>query len=76
MDYLQVLWPNGIFFTRIAAANKGDDGPDAVPFQISQFGGMGAPKQGSFEEQLEATRRASDIKKMLFGEDDVTQNHW
>ncbi|XP_050231901.1 uncharacterized protein LOC126680764 [Mercurialis annua] len=65
-----VLWPNGVFFTRIGASEgKADDGQaNLVSFQVSQLGASKVSKQGSgsFEEQLEAARRASDIKKMLF----------
>ncbi|PQM35976.1 uncharacterized protein Pyn_38921 [Prunus yedoensis var. nudiflora] len=58
-----VLWPNGIFFLRVGNAQDGNENP----FQnISQLGGSKADKPGSFEQQLEAARRASDIKKMLF----------
>lgn len=35
---------------------------------MSQFGGSKVGKPGSFEQQLEAARRASDLKKLLFGE--------
>ncbi|KAI5314421.1 hypothetical protein L3X38_043597 [Prunus dulcis] len=58
-----VLWPNGTFFLRFGNAQDGNENP----FQnISQLGGSKADKPGSFEQQLEAARRASDIKKMLF----------
>jgi sorting nexin-13 len=70
MNYLQILWPDGIFFTRTGGAQSkvDDDQPNLIPFQISQLGGSKVSNKGSFEEQLEAARRASDIKKMLFGE--------
>ncbi|XP_022763320.1 uncharacterized protein LOC111308904 isoform X1 [Durio zibethinus] len=64
-----VLWPGGTFFTKIGnAQSKFDDSHlDQTPSQnSSQFGGSNVSKPGSFEQQLEATRRASDIKKMLF----------
>ncbi|XP_038992404.1 uncharacterized protein LOC120115869 isoform X2 [Hibiscus syriacus] len=63
-----VLWPGGTFFTRSEniQSNFGDTPPDQTPAETSQFSGRVAPKPGSFEQQLEATRRASDIKKMLF----------
>lgn len=65
MYFFQVLWPNGTFFLRVGNAQDGNENP----FQnISQLGGSKADKPGSFEQQLEAARRASDIKKMLFGE--------
>ncbi|KAJ6896507.1 hypothetical protein NC651_022647 [Populus alba x Populus x berolinensis] len=63
-----ILWPDGIFFTRTGGAQSkvDDDQPNLIPFQISQLGGSKVSNKGSFEEQLEAARRASDIKKMLF----------
>ncbi|XP_037497636.1 uncharacterized protein LOC105634251 isoform X2 [Jatropha curcas] len=62
------LWPNGTFFTRVGVAQGtvSDGQQNSTPFDVSQFAGPKAPKQSSFEEQLEAARRASDIKKMLF----------
>ena len=72
MHYFQRLWPNGTFFTRIGATEGKVDEThlNLMSFQVGQFGGSKVSKQGSgsFEEQLEAVRRASDIKKMLFGE--------
>lgn len=35
---------------------------------VEQVGASKVSKPGSFELQLEASRRASDVKKMLFGE--------
>ncbi|KAJ6671295.1 PX SERINE/THREONINE KINASE PXK [Salix viminalis] len=63
-----ILWPDGIFFTRTRGAQSkaDDDQPNPIPFQINQLGGSKVSNKGSFEEQLEAARRASDIKKMLF----------
>ncbi|KAJ6716689.1 PX SERINE/THREONINE KINASE PXK [Salix koriyanagi] len=63
-----ILWPDGIFFTRTGSAqSKADnDQPNPKPFQINQLGGSKVSNKGLFEEQLEAARRASDIKKMLF----------
>ncbi|KAB5541377.1 hypothetical protein DKX38_014351 [Salix brachista] len=63
-----ILWPDGIFFTRTGGAQSkaDDDQPNPIPFQINQLGGSKVSNKGSFEEQLEAARRASDIKKMLF----------
>ncbi|KAK6253594.1 hypothetical protein QUC31_015314 [Theobroma cacao] len=64
-----VLWPGGTFFTRVGnIQNKFDNcHPNQTPSEnFSQFGGSNVSKPGSFEQQLEATRRASDIKKMLF----------
>ncbi|XP_009342410.2 uncharacterized protein LOC103934393 [Pyrus x bretschneideri] len=58
-----VLWPNGTFFLRIG--NVQDDNQNPL-HNASQLGGSKAGKPVSFEQQLEAARRASDIKKMLF----------
>ncbi|XP_022972335.1 uncharacterized protein LOC111470917 [Cucurbita maxima] len=58
-----VLWPNGIFFIHLRnAQSEGDDSQSTS----SQTDGSKIPKPGSFELQLEAARRASDVKKMLF----------
>ncbi|KAH9656282.1 phox domain-containing protein [Citrus sinensis] len=63
-----VLWPGGTFFTRVGNIQTKDDAqPDLKSFQaVSQLGGSKVLKPGSFEEQLEAARRASDVKKVLF----------
>ncbi|KAJ6927130.1 hypothetical protein NC651_011261 [Populus alba x Populus x berolinensis] len=65
-----ILWPNGMFFTRarVAQSKDDDDQLNLIPFQISQLSGSKVSNKGSFEEQLEAACRVSDIKKMLFGE--------
>ncbi|KAK9109018.1 hypothetical protein Sjap_017078 [Stephania japonica] len=58
-----VLWPNGKFFLNIGGARgKMDD----LGFD-STTGNQQPSKTGSFELQLEAARRASDVKKMLLG---------
>ncbi|XP_050364407.1 uncharacterized protein LOC126783064 [Argentina anserina] len=54
-----VLWPNGTFFLKVG--NAKDDNP--LP---NQFGDRKGGQPGSFEEQLEAARKASDLKKLLF----------
>ncbi|OMO74172.1 hypothetical protein CCACVL1_16908 [Corchorus capsularis] len=64
-----ILWPGGTFFTRIGNIQSRMDNchPNQTHSQnSSHFGGSTGSKHASFEEQLEATRRASDIKKMLF----------
>ncbi|KAI9182358.1 hypothetical protein LWI28_024584 [Acer negundo] len=64
-----MLWPGGTFFTRVGnILNEVDnDQSDLTSFKaVSQFSGSKVCKPGSFEEQLEAARRASDVKKMLF----------
>ncbi|XP_047330325.1 uncharacterized protein LOC124933925 [Impatiens glandulifera] len=55
-----ILWPGGIFFTKLRIQNETDDCSSS-----DQPRGKG-PKQISFQQQLENARRASDIKKMLF----------
>ncbi|CAI0446939.1 unnamed protein product [Linum tenue] len=65
-----ILWPNGTFFTKIGVAQTkaADEGQqNRNSFQMGQFGGIAkASKQISFEEQLEASRRANYIRKTLF----------
>ncbi|KAM5549099.1 hypothetical protein ABKV19_000493 [Rosa sericea] len=57
-----VLWPNGTFFLKVGNAK---DDQNSLP-TTNQFGGSKVGKPGSFEQQLEAARRASDLKKLLF----------
>ncbi|KAI4298410.1 hypothetical protein L6164_031975 [Bauhinia variegata] len=65
ISWLQdVLWPGGTFFLKV-----GDTGIDQSHFpKMSEYGRGKLTKSasGSFEQQLEAARRASDIKKFLF----------
>ncbi|PPD89867.1 hypothetical protein GOBAR_DD13214 [Gossypium barbadense] len=64
-----ILWPGGTFFTKAGNIQGKFENtrPNQTPSQnFSQFGGGNVNKPGSFEEQLEAARRASSIKKMLF----------
>lgn len=67
----QVLWPNGTFFIKLESgqAKSGDVhlGQKGVPTS-SKRSGVGATGSSSFEAQLEAARRASDVKKMILGE--------
>ncbi|KAL7236679.1 hypothetical protein ACSBR1_019893 [Camellia fascicularis] len=59
-----VLWPDGTFFLRLNSHTEIDDcEPHQRCFQTTR---SRASKLGSFEQQLEAARRASDIKKMIF----------
>ncbi|GLT39989.1 hypothetical protein SLA2020_141520 [Shorea laevis] len=63
------LWPGGIFFTKVGNTESkvNDYQSSQTGFQmIGQFGDCKISKPVSFEEQLEAARRASYIKKMLF----------
>lgn len=62
--FLQVLWPNGTFFIQLRNAQSEDDSESIT----SRTDGSKIPKPGSFELQLEAARRASDVKKMLLGQ--------
>ncbi|KAK9033729.1 hypothetical protein V6N11_049914 [Hibiscus sabdariffa] len=69
--FCQLLWPGGTFFRTIGNIhNKFDNvhlNQTPTPsLNFSLFGGTNVSKSGSFEQRLEATRRASDIKKMLF----------
>lgn len=71
MYFFQALWPDGTFFLRLRNTQSNDDDtePNQKPFQTtSQFGGDKISTLVSFEQQLEAARRASDVQKMLFGE--------
>lgn len=63
-----MLWPGGTFFTRVGTQTV-INAMDEKTSQMSESGGSKIYKSGSgsFEEQLEAARRASDVKKLLFG---------
>ncbi|KAF6160585.1 hypothetical protein GIB67_019525 [Kingdonia uniflora] len=62
-----VLWPNGTFFLRLEASqSKMDDNIQDERRPRQNAGNMGC-NPGSFELQLEAARRASDVKKILLG---------
>ncbi|CAL0308404.1 unnamed protein product [Lupinus luteus] len=66
-----IFWPGGTFFVRLRAPQvlSGGSGFDQKPSQtLSESGGIKMAKSGSgsFEQQLEAARRASDLKKLLF----------
>ncbi|XP_052730530.1 uncharacterized protein LOC108344487 isoform X2 [Vigna angularis] len=64
-----VLWPGGTFFLRVGTPRTISSDSDEIPSQTkSRSGGSNITKSesGSFEQQLEAARRASDIKKLLF----------
>ncbi|OIW17347.1 hypothetical protein TanjilG_22459 [Lupinus angustifolius] len=66
-----ILWPGGTFFVRLRAPQvlSGGSGIDQKLQTLSESGGIKMAKSGSgsFEQQLEAARRASDVKKLLFG---------
>ncbi|KAK3005187.1 hypothetical protein RJ639_016429 [Escallonia herrerae] len=63
-----VLWPDGKFFLKLNSQNKMDDyQSNEGSFQsTSHLAGSKVSKPGSFEQQLEAARRASYVKKMMF----------
>ncbi|RDX92043.1 Copia protein, partial [Mucuna pruriens] len=64
-----VLWPGGTFFLRVGTPQIINSDSDQKPSQTeSRSGGSNITKyeSGSFEQELEAARRASDIKKLLF----------
>ncbi|XP_062092348.1 uncharacterized protein LOC133798155 [Humulus lupulus] len=64
-----VLWPDGTFFLKVGNGRDKEENAesDLKCFQnINQIGTSKVSKPGSFEAQLEAARRASDVKKMLF----------
>ncbi|KAL3651787.1 hypothetical protein CASFOL_004789 [Castilleja foliolosa] len=63
-----ILWPDGTFFLtlRIQGKVKGDNEANQGLQTSKQPGGKRFVKQGSFEQQLEASRRASDVKNMIF----------
>ncbi|XP_071726163.1 uncharacterized protein [Rutidosis leptorrhynchoides] len=62
-----ILWPGGIFFTKQRTtqtdSSELNEGSSPTP---SSNKNKNNNNKGSFEEQLEAARRASDIKKMIF----------
>ncbi|XP_058190319.1 uncharacterized protein LOC131307690 isoform X2 [Rhododendron vialii] len=61
-----VLWPDGTFFVRLNAQNETDDfQSNEGSFQTTNRGSK-VSQPGTFELQLEAARRASDVKKMIF----------
>ncbi|XP_051134715.1 uncharacterized protein LOC127253946 [Andrographis paniculata] len=63
-----VLWPEGTFFLRLRAQEQENDSKTAGGSHqtTKQSGGIRTAQPGSFEQQLEAARRASDVKKIIF----------
>ncbi|KAK7362692.1 hypothetical protein VNO77_04812 [Canavalia gladiata] len=66
-----LLWPGGTFFSTVGTSRiiSSDTDSDQKPSRtMNRPGGTNITKSesGSFEQQLEAARRASDIKKLLF----------
>ncbi|OVA15447.1 Phox homologous domain [Macleaya cordata] len=64
-----VLWPDGTFFIKFGSRGNMDDITldQKLAQATSSLAGNKISKPGSFEMQLEAARRASDIKKMMLG---------
>ncbi|KAL7002767.1 hypothetical protein U1Q18_003923 [Sarracenia purpurea var. burkii] len=61
-----VLWPDGSFFMRLNTQREIDDcQSNQRSFQTTSHRSK-VSNPGSFEQQLEAARRASDVKKMIF----------
>lgn len=63
-----VLWPNGTFFLKLESSLSEDDDDHfshKPTLNASRIGGNKIYRPGSFESQLEAARRASDVKKLL-----------
>ncbi|KAK6136819.1 hypothetical protein DH2020_029442 [Rehmannia glutinosa] len=60
-----VLWPDGTFFLRLRAQGQQND-CEGSQQNTKQPGRTRVTQSGSFEQQLEAARRASDVKKMIF----------
>ncbi|CAI9104405.1 OLC1v1003067C1 [Oldenlandia corymbosa var. corymbosa] len=57
-----ILWPDGKFFLKLSIQSGMDDeGSVQIESTASK-----TSRPGSFEQQLEAARRASDVKKLLF----------
>ncbi|XP_060961155.1 uncharacterized protein LOC133031664 isoform X1 [Cannabis sativa] len=64
-----VLWPDGTFFLKVGNARDKEENAESdlkCSQNVNQIGANKVSKPGSFEAQLEAARRASDVKKMLF----------
>ncbi|KAL0454205.1 UNVERIFIED_CONTAM: hypothetical protein Slati_0759700 [Sesamum latifolium] len=62
-----VLWPGGTFFMTLRIQKKlGGTQANQGPQTTEQQGGKTATQPESFEQQLEAARRASHVKKIIF----------
>ncbi|KAK6916494.1 Phox-associated domain [Dillenia turbinata] len=64
-----ILWPDGTFL--LSSSKTSDETDDDAqssqkPAQMTRRARNSASKAGSFEMQLEASRRASDVKKIIF----------
>ena len=68
---LQTLWPDGVFFTKLGVlqGNAGASQSDKHPTgSADEATGNRKSNTSSFELQLEASRNASEVKKLLLGE--------
>ncbi|XP_057965277.1 LOW QUALITY PROTEIN: uncharacterized protein LOC131155848 [Malania oleifera] len=64
-----VLWPNGTFLLKLENSRSNIDDTEHTQrtrHSTNRSAGREASKLSSFELQLEASRRASDVKKMIF----------
>ncbi|KAL7156741.1 hypothetical protein ABFS83_02G029300 [Erythranthe nasuta] len=63
-----VLWPEGTFFLKLRTQSQLNycETAGVSPQTTKQPGGVRTAQAGSFEQQLEAARRASYVKKMIF----------
>ncbi|XP_022864206.1 uncharacterized protein LOC111384179 isoform X1 [Olea europaea var. sylvestris] len=64
-----VIWPNGTFFRPLSTRTELEC-QENERFQLTmrQQGESSVSKLGTFEEQLEASRRARDVEKIIFSE--------
>ncbi|ERN17699.1 hypothetical protein AMTR_s00059p00210260 [Amborella trichopoda] len=65
-----VLWPQGTFFMKVGGKQLKSGNSDFSETTLKGTRRDSVPKDSvpaSFEQQLEAARRASDVKKMIFG---------
>ncbi|EOA29799.1 hypothetical protein CARUB_v10012892mg [Capsella rubella] len=62
-----ILWPNGVFFTRVNDSQEASDetDPSESKFQMACQLGLTKDRPRSLEQQLEASRRCHEIKKFL-----------
>jgi len=71
MTCFQILWPDGTFFLKATTQSEKNDGQSnqqQYGQPTRQFPMSQTSKGGSFEQQLEAARRASNVKNILFSE--------
>lgn len=61
----QVLWPDGTFFVKLNAQNEMDDFQSNEGSFQTAICGSKISQPATFELQLEAARRASNVKKMI-----------